>query len=121
MATLYHNPRCSKSRQALALLTDTGKDFSQVLYLQTGLSISTISDLISRLHGEVSDLVRTGENEFEQSSFSSRELEQPQVVCELIHQHPILLQRPLFDDGESVYIGRPPENILVSSFFIPGQ
>ena len=120
MAVLYHNPGCSKSRQALALLTASGNDFSQVLYLRSGLSKSTIDDLIARFEGEVSDLVRTGENEFKQSSISPRELCDAEVVCELIQQHPILLQRPLFDDGISVYIGRPPENILISSFFIQG-
>ena len=118
MAKLYHNPRCSKSRQALALLTASGNDFSQVLYLHVGLSESTLLDLIKRSKCEARDLIRTGQKEFRESSFSISDLDDTEVVCQLIIQFPILLQRPLFDDGEVVYIGRPPENILNSSFFL---
>ena len=118
MAKLYHNPRCSKSRQALALLTESGNDFSQVLYLHEGISESTLLDLINRLKGEVRDLIRTGQKEFRESTFLINDLDDTEVVCQLIIQFPILLQRPLFDDGEVVYIGRPPENILTSSFFL---
>ena len=118
MAKLYHNPRCSKSRQALALLTESVNDFTQVLYLQGGLSKSTILDLIVRLKGEPRDLIRTGQPEFRESSLSTNDLDDTEVICQLIIQFPILLQRPLFDDGKVVYIGRPPENILNSSFFL---
>ena len=118
MAKLYHNLRCSKSRQALALLTASGNDFSQVLYLHVVISESMLLDLIKRLKGEARDLIRTGQKEFIESSFSISDLDDTEVVCQLIIQFPILLQRPLFDDGEEVYIGRPPENILNSSFFL---
>ena len=118
MAKLYHNPRCSKSRQALALLESKNITFDPILYLKTALSKSVIQDLISRYDGDAIDFVRTNEAEYRDSEHLVSEIESVQYLCNIISKYPRILQRPIFDDGEKVFIGRPPENILESSLFL---
>jgi len=100
---LYHNPRCSKSRQALALLNERDIDFEVYLYLKLGISEDDI-DLLSSLDG----IIR--KNELEKGSnidFSDNE-----EVSKLLKTQPKLLQRPILVLGDKAVIGRPPENIL---------
>ena len=100
---LYHNPRCSKSRQALALLNERDIDFEVYLYLKLGISEDDI-DLLSSLDG----IIR--KNDLEKGSnidFSDNE-----EVSKLLKIQPKLLQRPILVLGDKAVIGRPPENIL---------
>lgn len=100
---LYHNPRCSKSRQALALLNERDIDFEVYLYLKVGISEADI-DLLSSLDG----IIR--KNDLEKDSnidFSDNE-----EVSKLLKTQPKLLQRPILVLGDKAVIGRPPENIL---------
>ena len=100
---LYHNPRCSKSRQALALLNERDIDFEVYLYLKVGISEDDI-DLLSSLDG----IIR--KNDLEKDSnidFSDNE-----EVSKLLKIQPKLLQRPILVLGDKAVIGRPPENIL---------
>ena len=114
MAELYHNPRCSKSRQAMKILNDSGIDFSTVEYLKTDVETATIMDLLSRYSGEICDFVRTGDDSFKQTGYSLDDLNSAETISQLIADIPKILQRPIFDDGTEVFIGRPPENIYNS-------
>ena len=117
MATLYHNPRCSKSRQTLAIIEASGVDFSIVEYLRNPLTTEELLVLLSRLQGNCADLVRFTDSEFAESGYSKVDLEDAAVVAELLEIHPSLMQRPIYDDGKSAVIGRPPEavNVLLRS------
>ena len=106
---LYHNPRCSKSRQALNLLQERDINFQEIRYLNDGLNRSEIEGLISRYQGSSSDLVRIDEQEYKSNKI---DLDVDSEIIELLLNYPKCLQRPLLDDGHTVVIGRPPENIL---------
>lgn len=98
---LYHNPRCSKSRQAVALLEDKGVKFETYLYLKQGIASKDMSMLIN-LEG----IIRA--NDLEQKA----DLENPEVVKKLLEENPKLLQRPILVSNGQAVIGRPPEEIL---------
>ena len=105
---LYHNPRCSKSRSALELCHDSGKQFTIVSYLESGLSESEIRGLITRLSTDLHTLVRDGEAEFDKNT----DVNDVDSVVELLISHAKCLQRPILDDGVTAIVGRPPEMIL---------
>lgn len=105
---LYHNPRCSKSRAALQFCHDSGKDFTIVNYLDSGLSEDEIRGLITRLSTDLHTLVRAGEAEFDKNT----DVNDIDSVIELIMSHAKCLQRPILDDGVTAIVGRPPELIL---------
>ena len=98
---LYHNPRCSKSRQAVALLVEKGVEFETYLYLKQGIDTEDMSVLIN-LEG----IIRV--NDLEQKA----DLENPEVVKKLLEENPKLLQRPILISNAQAVIGRPPEEIL---------
>ena len=101
---LYHNPRCSKSRTALALLEMRGIDFEEYRYLDVGISLEDI-DLLLTLDG----IVRTTEDDFKKSTI---DLDNLKEVKALLLTTPSLLQRPILVINGEAKIGRPPENIL---------
>lgn len=105
---LYHNPRCSKSRSALQLCHDSGKKFTIVSYLESGLSEGEIRGLIARLSTDLHTLVRDGEAEFDNNT----DFNDVDSVVELLVTHAKCLQRPILDDGITAIVGRPPEMIL---------
>lgn len=107
--TLYHNPRCSKSREALALLEARGVEVTVHRYLDAPLDIDALRDLAQRLEDGVPALVRTNE-----AQWKSLALEAPsdEERLQAIAEHPRLMQRPILDDGRRARIGRPPEAIL---------
>jgi len=110
MATLYHNPRCSKSRQGLELCDDSKVKVKVVHYLKTNLTKSELEGIISRLHGCVSALIRNGDDAFKQSQYSTLDLTDENNVLTILLELPQLMQRPLLDDGNQVIIGRPPQD-----------
>ena len=112
MGTLYHNPRCSKSRQAFQLLNDSDVEFTVVEYLKQPLTFEELKSLALRLQSGVRTLVRTGEAEFPQSGVSTDDLDDADVVAQLILECPKLMQRPIHDNGKLAVIGRPPEDVL---------
>ncbi|WP_136246691.1 arsenate reductase (glutaredoxin) [Halomonas borealis] len=109
MITLLHNPRCSKSRQALALLEERGVDVLVRRYLEDPLDGAELRALIARLTSEPRDLVRVSEPEWKALG---ADRDQPQQVVDAIVAHPKILQRPIADDGTRAIIGRPPEDLL---------
>jgi arsenate reductase len=110
MATLYHNPRCSKSRQGLELCNDSEVKVEVVNYLKTNLTKSELEGLISRLDGCVSGLIRNGDDAFKQSQYSTLDLTDENNVLTILLKLPQVMQRPLLDDGNQVIIGRPPQD-----------
>lgn len=107
--TLYHNPRCAKSRQALALLEEHGAEVRIRRYLDEPLSERELRDLMSRLDADGKALVRTQEPEWKGLDVDLDD--QEQVIAALV-AHPRLLERPIVDDGQRAVLGRPPEDVL---------
>lgn len=106
--TLYHNPRCSKSREALALLEEAGAEVRVRRYLDDPLDAAELEALIQRLEGDLSTLVRRNETEWKQRGADA---DDPRQVVEALLAHPRILQRPIADDGRRAIIGRPPEAV----------
>ncbi|MBW5800708.1 arsenate reductase family protein [Halomonas elongata] len=109
MLTLLHNPRCSKSRQALALLEERGADVQVRRYLDDPLDEKELRSLMSRLDADGTALVRTNEAEWKALD---ADIDDPDQVVRAIVAHPKILQRPIADDGQRAVIGRPPEDVL---------
>lgn len=111
MFTIYHNPRCSKSRQALALLEENGIDPVVVLYLKTPPTRPQLKALLTALRRPVRDLLRTNEPEYNDLNLADPSLSDA-ALLEAICQHPKLLERPIVLNNDRAVIGRPPENVL---------
>lgn len=109
--TLYHNPRCSKSRAALELLEARALQPRIVRYLDTPPSAAELTELLSRLGIPARGLLRTGEDEYRELNLADPTLTDAQLI-EAMHQHPRLIERPILVAGERAAIGRPPEKIL---------
>lgn len=111
-AIVYHNPRCSKSRETVKLLTEKEIDFKTRHYLDDTLSKDEISKLLSELGYESArQLMRTGEEEYKVLKVIE-ETDENKLI-EILVSHPKLIERPIVSyKGKSV-IGRPPENVLV--------
>ncbi|MDB9720842.1 arsenate reductase (glutaredoxin) [Winogradskyella sp.] len=110
MITIYHNPRCSKSRQGLALLEDSGKPFKVVKYLEDQLTVSELEGIISKLQIKPINLVRKNETIWK-SDFKSKTLSEKQMV-EAMVLHPKLIERPIVVNKNKAVVGRPTETIL---------
>ena len=110
--TIYHNPRCSKSRQTLQLITDSGITHKVVLYLEDSPNAATIVDLADRLDLTVAELLRRGESEFKEAT-DLPDLADDARLADWVAAHPIVLERPIVVNDESgkAIIGRPPENV----------
>ena len=111
--TIYHNPRCSKSRQTLQLIDDSGTPHTIVRYLEESPDASAILDLASKLGLSVADLLRRGESEFKEAT-DLPDLSDNAGLADWLAQHPIVLERPIVvnDSTGHAVIGRPPENVL---------
>ena len=111
--TIFHNPRCSKSRQTLQLITDSGTAHTVVLYLKDPPSAAAIVDLAGKLDMSVAQLLRRGESDFKEAN-DLPDLADDARLASWLAAHPIALQRPIvinYESGKAV-IGRPPENVL---------
>ncbi|HEU4617982.1 MAG TPA: arsenate reductase (glutaredoxin) [Gammaproteobacteria bacterium] len=109
-ATIYHNPRCSKSRATLALLEERGDEPAVVEYLKTPPSAKELRALLAKLGIAAKDLIRTNEPDWKASGLS---LDSPErELIDLMVQHPILIERPIVVVGDRARIGRPPERVL---------
>ncbi len=109
MIKIYHNPRCSKSRQGLALLEESGKEFEVIKYLDNPLSETALKSLIDLLNIAPMELVRKGEAIWKEN-YKGKELSDTDVVAAM-SQHPKLIERPIVVLGKKAVIGRPLENI----------
>ncbi|MBS4077024.1 MULTISPECIES: arsenate reductase (glutaredoxin) [Pseudomonas] len=109
--TLYHNPRCSKSRGALELIEARGLTPNVVRYLETPLNAAQIKALLGKLGISARQLLRTGEDEYKMLQLADESLSEAQLI-DAIAQHPKLMERPILEVGDKAVIGRPPENVL---------
>lgn len=109
--TLYHNPRCSKSRAALELLQARGLQPHVVRYLETPPSASELKSLLGKLGISARDLLRSGEDEYKTLDLSDASLSEAQLI-EAMAKHPKLIERPILIAGDKAVIGRPPEKVL---------
>jgi arsenate reductase len=109
--TIFHNPKCSKSRQALALIEGRGTSYTVVEYLKTPPDRDTLESIVSRLDATPADLVRTGDARFADLGVDRATLASPAVVVDVLSEHPELMQRPLVVRGDRVVIGRPTERV----------
>lgn len=108
---IYHNPRCSKSREALALLTERGLQPEVIEYLKTPPGLSELQALQQRLGLTAREMLRSGEDDYAQLGLADAGLSE-QALLEAIVQHPRLLQRPIVVNGQRAVIARPPELAL---------
>ena len=109
--TLYHNPRCSKSRGALELLEARGLTPTVVRYLDEPLDAAQIQGLLKKLGLSARQLLRTGEEDYKTLHLTDASLSEAQLIA-AIAAHPKLMERPILEVGDKAVIGRPPEQIL---------
>ena len=110
MITIYHNPRCSKSREGLALLEQSGEKFEVVKYLEDLISEKELKTIISKLGVKPIDLIRKNEAIWK-SDYKGKELSDEQIIKAMI-KNPKLIERPIIVNGNKAVIGRPKELIL---------
>ncbi|MFK3974608.1 arsenate reductase (glutaredoxin) [Pseudomonas sp. NPDC087358] len=109
--TLYHNPRCSKSRGALELLEARGLTPKVVRYLETPPDASQLRELLGKLGIGARQLLRSGEDEYKTLNLADGALSDEQLITAMA-AHPKLIERPILIAGNKAVIGRPPEKIL---------
>ncbi|QKE62560.1 arsenate reductase (glutaredoxin) [Aquipseudomonas campi] len=109
--TLYHNPRCSKSRGALELLEARGLTPNILRYLETPPTAAELQSLLSKLGIGARQLLRTGEDEYKALNLADSNLSEAQLIAAMV-AHPKLIERPILIAGDKAVIGRPPEKVL---------
>jgi arsenate reductase len=107
---LYHNPRCSKSRQTLAMLTESGVETDVVLYLDTPPSADELEQLLEQLKLQPMQLMRQGESVYNELGLGDREMSRAEAIAVMI-EHPQLIQRPIMVFQGAAVLGRPPANV----------
>ncbi|WP_159019812.1 arsenate reductase (glutaredoxin) [Algibacter sp. L3A6] len=110
MTKIYHNPRCSKSRQGLEILENSGKPFEIVKYLDDNLSAKALTGIVTLLGIKPIELVRKNEAIWK-SDFKGKDLTDVEVI-EAMANNPKLIERPIVINGKKAVIGRPPSLIL---------
>jgi len=108
--TLFHNPRCSKSRAALQLLRDRGIEPTVIEYLQDPPDPETLDHLLTLLGVEPRDAMRKQEKEYKDLKLDDPKLTRKQLVAAMA-EHPILIERPIVVRGNKAVIGRPPGRV----------
>ena len=109
---LYHNPRCSKCRAALALLRERSIEPQIIPYLEQPLSLAELSALLQQLgFTDARALMRKGESEYQGLGLDDPTLPQDALLTALA-EHPVLIERPVFVHQGRAIIGRPPERVL---------
>lgn len=107
--TIFHNPKCTKSRATLALLQEHGVEPRVIEYLKTPPTAAELKALVAKLGIKPEQLVRKGEEVFE-ANYAGKTLTDAQWL-EALAKHPILIERPIVVSGNRAVIGRPPENV----------
>lgn len=110
-ATIYHNPRCSKSRQTLALLEEKDIDLEIIEYLKTPPDQQTLTDILDKLDISPAKLMRKGESVYKELNLGSKS-DDPQALLAAMVENPILIERPIVLANGKAAIGRPPESVL---------
>lgn len=111
MVTLYHNPRCSKSRDALSLLRANGVEPEVVLYLETPPNAKALKGLLAKLGIGPRDLLRKSEDVYKELNLGDEKLGDAALINAMV-ENPKLIERPIAINGDKAVVGRPPENVL---------
>ena len=111
MVTLYHNPRCSKSREALALLQAKGCEPNVILYLDTPPTAKALKELLATLQISARQLLRKTEDAYKELNLADEKLSEAALIKAMV-ANPKLIERPIAIKGNKAVIGRPPENVL---------
>ena len=109
--TLYHNPRCSKSRQALALLRERNIEPEIIEYLKTPPTLQELDQILNLLGLEPRELMRRKESVYKDLALDDESLDRHSLLQAMI-EHPILIERPIAVTADAAALGRPPENVL---------
>ena len=109
MLTIYHNPRCSKSRQTLALIEEQNYEVTVVEYLKNPLNVTEIETLLTLLNVSPLEMMRTKEAEFKEQNLSQAD---NAMLIAAMAATPKIIERPIVSDQTRAIIGRPPENVL---------
>lgn len=110
-ATLYHNPRCSKSRATLELLRSQGIEPTVIEYLKTPPSAAELEAILAQLGMEPRELMRKGETHYKEAGLDNPSLGRSALIAAMV-AHPALIERPIVLANGKAAIGRPPENVL---------
>ena len=109
--TIFHNPRCSKSRQTLSLIQEKNIDINIIEYLKTPPDISQLKQVLKQLGYEPRQLMRKSEQIYKDLDLGNENKTAEDLVNAMV-QNPILIERPIVLSGEKAAIGRPPESVL---------
>ena len=110
-ATIYHNPRCSKSRQTLALLQENDIDLEIIEYLKTPPDAKQLTAILEKLEIGAAELLRKKEKAFKELGVANM-LDDQQALIDVMITNPVLIERPIVLANNKAVIGRPPENVL---------
>lgn len=111
MVTIYHNPRCSKSKATLKLLQNNGIEPEIIEYLETPPSQEELTDIILKMDVSARDIMRKGEAIYKELELNDESLDDDALIHAMV-AHPNLIERPIVVNGDKAAIGRPPENVL---------
>lgn len=109
--TIYHNPRCSKSRATLKLLEDHGHTPDVIEYLNTPPSVAELKHILKLLDLSPRELLRHNETAYQEAGLDDDSLSNSAIIRIMV-AHPVLIERPIVICGDKAVIGRPPENVL---------
>lgn len=108
--SIFHNPRCSKSRKTLEIIEINDVEVQVILYLQDPPSVSELNSLLEKLGMKASELVRKGESIIKELDIDLSSISNDDLIS-IMAEHPILIERPIVFNESSAIIGRPPENV----------
>jgi arsenate reductase len=108
---IYHNPRCSKSRQTLALLEERGLEPEVIEYLKTPPSEAELDRILKMLGREPRELMRKKEAEYAEAGLDDESLDRAALIAAMV-EHPKVIERPIVVHGKRAAVGRPPEAVL---------
>ena len=109
--TIYHNPRCSKSRATLELLNDRGLELEVIDYLVSPPNTASLKEILAKLGLQARQLMRKGEARYKELNLDAPELTEDELIQAMV-ENPILIERPIVLASDKAALGRPPENVL---------
>lgn len=109
--TIYHNPRCTKSRQTLALLEEKGIQPQIIEYLKEPPTVDELTKILKKLKLEPQDLLRKKEKEYKALGLHEGRHSREELIQAMV-EHPVLIERPIVVNGARAALGRPPEAVL---------
>ncbi len=112
IATIYHNPRCSKSRNSMTLLEENGIEINEVRYLDTPPTKDKLTELCNLMGVQPFEIIRTGESLFKELGLNKTDRRSDDEWLEIVINNPKLIERPIIQIGNKAVIGRPPEKVL---------